>query len=65
MLLNFIDTIGMFDKPAVQVLVVLGIAAVADGVRLTLGKARPDAPDGGVGGPSDVARSPATLTQTA
>jgi hypothetical protein len=34
MMLNFVDSIGTFDHPVLQLLVVLGIGAIGDGVRL-------------------------------
>ena len=45
MMLNLIDAIGAFENPVVQLLAILGIGAIVDGVRLTRAAAKPDASD--------------------
>ena len=45
MMFNLIDAIGAFENPIVHLLVIVGIAAVVDGVRLTRTGAPPDASD--------------------
>jgi hypothetical protein len=46
MLSNLIDAIGSFENPIVQLLVIVGIAAIVDGVRLAARKPRPTRPTG-------------------
>jgi hypothetical protein len=45
MMLNLIDAIGIFENPIAQLLVILGIAGIVDGVRPTSAGVPPDASD--------------------
>ena len=45
MMLNVIDAIGAFKDPIVQLLAIVGLAAIVDGVRLMRTTAVPDASD--------------------
>jgi len=46
MMVNLIDVIGTFDTRVAELLIVIGIAAIGDGVRLVRAGARPEASDG-------------------
>jgi hypothetical protein len=46
MMVNLIDAIGTFDTRVAELLIVIGIAAIGDGVRLVRTGARPEASDG-------------------
>jgi hypothetical protein len=46
MIVNLIDVIGTFDTRVAELLIVIGIAAIGDGVRLIGAGARPEASDG-------------------
>ena len=45
MMLNLIDAIGAFENPIVQLLSIVGLAAIVDGVRPKRTAAVPDASD--------------------
>jgi hypothetical protein len=45
MLSNLIEAIGAFEGPIVHLLVIVGIAAIVDGIRLTGARVQPDASD--------------------